>query len=162
VNICSNFYYRHARCVLNHILKCQTSARKKRSRWYKGNYNIHMSWSFCSDRMRRNLLGLTAASGRLNQPTLQRPSLFPSPGSSNHVSPYRFHCNYSDHIEIFNPMHKTHIPSSYIITLQSWSSALPLIPGTLKEEDHGIGLLIGNKEAEFFWQLKLLFIFFLF
>jgi hypothetical protein len=26
---------------------------------------------------------------------------------------------------------------------------LPLIPGTLKEEDHGIGLLIGNKEAVF-------------
>jgi len=29
VNICSNFYYTHARCVLNHIPKCQISARKK-------------------------------------------------------------------------------------------------------------------------------------
>jgi hypothetical protein len=29
VNICSNFYYTCAQCVLNHIFKCQISVRNK-------------------------------------------------------------------------------------------------------------------------------------
>jgi hypothetical protein len=52
--------------------------------------SAYRSLRFCGDKMQENFLGLSVASGCLNQPVFQRPTVFVIT-----ISPRRFHCTFS-------------------------------------------------------------------
>ena len=127
--------------------------------WYKGNYNRHMSWRFCSDKIQWNLLRLTAASC-LNQPTFQRPTL----------SPLRFwpHCqpqNTSLQLQWQLRNFQPNAQNSYTLKFHNYTTIMMQVlwvwfPRPQKEAMHGTYPLFSNlREAEPSWKAETLFIY---